>query len=811
MIFKDAWRSFKQDRLTAGLALVSLALGLATATVTLTIVDMTLLHPLPYPAPEKIVEISQPEKSSGRPRAFSYRFFYDSLGRLPGIQALSPLSFSDQILDSDNQGASDPVVVTSLACSASLFDVLRLDPLRGRLFDQDEALPGAGSSVALISEELWRGRYSSDPNILGKRIRLNELPFTVIGVMKAGLRLPPTPAPPAVWIPLGSDPILAQVKKMFPSRWDRSAYLAPMWARVASSHSVGAIEEQLRATGLPLLAQDDPESSQDADLRVVPLVEQLRNKYGLETRGLILAALLVLMVSCFNISSLILTRSLSRRTEIAVRVALGESQLRVATRVLFEGMLISLLGASLGILAARLVLNALASIIPNGLLPYRDIVISADVLILSMAVAAGGGIGVSIWPAVSAARLTRGNLLECLHRSSTEGRPMKLNRQVLVAAQVGCAVLALTLFVCLFRTYRNISATRLGFDADPVLIANLRLPQNVASGERWKGVGTLLIDDLGSQEGVASAAIALSPPVTRSLRTSYAIAGATTGGLADYRAVGPDYFTVLGIPLLNGRSFSRSDTLKAPRVCIISDTLARTQFVEGQEIGALIKPAAMEPFEVVGVAGDVVSYNLKDHPAPTIYVPFDQMPGDVIQGFMTVLVRTTGNASNRYQVSRLAQTIKRAAPTLPANIQSLATIVAERSSTERFRALLMGAVSLVAVVLAACGIYGTAANYVVQGRREMTIRLALGATNGRVIGSIVKNTLVLAAAGLVLGLSIAYPLLKALSAVLYGLSGLDATGIMACVLFIPLLASLSAYIPSRRVLSFSIADVLKET
>src|SRR5262249_13177280 len=193
------------ERLPVMLAVLSMALGISAATVALSIVDTTLLHPLPYPAPQEIVDLSYVDRNFGLSRAFTYRFFYDSVGRLPGIGAISPLSFSDLILDDADQAKSDPVVVTGLACSTSLFDLLQLEPLRGRLFDQKEEAPGTGRSVALIGEELWRVRYGADPNILGRTIRVNEQPFTVIGVMIAGLRLPPIHVAPAVWITLGSD------------------------------------------------------------------------------------------------------------------------------------------------------------------------------------------------------------------------------------------------------------------------------------------------------------------------------------------------------------------------------------------------------------------------------------------------------------------------------------------------------------------------------------------------------------------------------------------------------------------------------
>ncbi|MBO0722408.1 MAG: ABC transporter permease, partial [Blastocatellia bacterium] len=301
LIFRDAWRSFKSDKWAVVLAFVSMAIGFATATVALSIVETIFLHPLPYRAPGEIVEISQIERDSGYSYAFTYRFFYD-IEKLPGVQAISPLSFSDLILQSDGQSDNEPVVITGVACSASIFEVLKLKPLRGRLFDRTDETAEANAPVALISEELWRSRYGGEPDILGRKIRLNEQPFTVIGIMRAGLQLPPSPSAPAVWIPLGSDPLIAQVKKMFPSFWDRAAYLAPLWARLDSGMNIKAAEERVRTAGLPLLAQDDQLYSPGKDLRITAVEEKIKSKYRVETYVLILAALLTLAVSCFNVS-----------------------------------------------------------------------------------------------------------------------------------------------------------------------------------------------------------------------------------------------------------------------------------------------------------------------------------------------------------------------------------------------------------------------------------------------------------------------------------------------------------------------------
>lgn len=813
MIVRDVWRHFRRDKLTATMALSIMAFGFGTSAVTLSVVDGTFLHPLPYSEPGQIVEISQRASSSSRGRAFTYQFYYDFVGQVSGIEAISPLSFSDVILDEADENKTDPSVVTAVACSTSLLDVLQVSPLRGRFFDQPEEIAVGSDAVAVISEELWRSRYASDPNIVGKAIRLNEIPFIVIGVMKAGLRLPPKATAPGVWIPLGADPLLAQVKKMFATKWERSAYLIPMWARIAKGYAASQVEDQVNAVGMTLLAQDDPGRSQDAHLHVTPVEEQLRSKYALETKILILAALLVLSVSCFNVSSLIGARTLSRRAEVAVRLALGASVGRVARHLVFEGLLISVLGALAGITAAAFALEALGLAVPNGMLPYREIPLTGQALVITLAASCLCGIGTSIWSAFAVARVGRSNPLEYVQRSSTEGQSMRLTRQALVAAQIGCAALALVMFLSLFSTYRNIRAARVGFDPDHVLVANLRLPQNAASGERWKRLGTLLPEELANQEGVLSAAVTISAPFARAMHTSYKVAGGVSQAaseLADYQSVGPDYFAVLGVPILKGRQFSASDGSKARPVCVINEALARADFIDGQEIGATITLPGAEPCEVVGVVGDTASYDLRQQPQPTIYVPFDQTPGEVIQGFINIIVRTSGNPSQALQRTRIGETTRRTASALPVKIEPLASLLGERSSVERFRALLMGAVSIIAVVLAACGIYGATANYVLQKRRDVTIRLALGATAGRVILDVLKTTLVFAAAGLLLGLSVAYPLLKTLSGVLFGFSGLQASTVALCALSVPAISSLSGYIPARRILRFQIADVLKD-
>lgn len=808
-LVRDVWRSLNASKSAALLAVLSMAIGIAATAVTLSIVDATLLRPLPYPEPEQIVELTQPSSLGGE-WPFTYRFFHDAQGRLPGIQSLAALSFSDLILETGHE----PLVVSAVACSASLADVLQVDPLWGQFFSAAQEVRVSGGSVALISQELWRQRFGSDPGILGRSLRLDGRSFAVIGIMPSGLRVPPLDAPPEVWIPLGADPMLDQLEKMFPDTWDRSAYLS-LWARLGAGFKISAIEQPIQAAGLPLLAQADPDFSEDAGFRVASVEEQIRREYQLEIYVLVLATLLTLAVSCANVTSLMLAREPARRLGVSIRSALGGTPLRIAGGAILEGVVISSLGAAAGVAATWPVFQILQSYLPEGMLPSREFSLNAEVLALVVLVSLLSAVGVSLLPAIRLARLGVAGLGGGAARSSSEGRPAKGSRKALIASEVTCAVVALALAVVLFRTYWGVTAIPLGFEPRPVLVADLKLPQNQISGDRWKQLAKTLTAAIRPQSGVASASVALSAPAGRTLRISFRITDQMPegpAGIADYQPVCPGYFKVLAIPVLKGRPFLESDSSQTARVCLVNQTLAREHFPQGREIGARITPLGTGACEIVGVVGDVTPRNLRDRPAQTIYVPFDQMPSEAIQGFMSILVRVSdGSRGGRgYVIGSLTEAVRQNAPALPVAVRTLSAVVDELSALERFRALLIGSVSFVSLALASVGVYGITANYVSYRRREAAIRLALGTTAGQIILDFVKDALRLTAIGLVAGFAIAYPLVHLLGKIVFGAQSLTGLEVVAVVLAMACVASLSAYIPGRRLVGLNAAEVLKD-
>ncbi len=809
-IVRDVWRGLKADRLSTVLAAANMALGIGAAAATLSIVDATLLRPLPYPEAAGIVEISQPDPSTGRTWPFTYRFFLEARGRLPGLENLAALSISDVTLET----GGEPVVETAVACSASLFDLLRMSPLRGRFFSAEEEARTPDGSWVILSEELWRGAFGGEDAIVGRKLRLDGKTFEVAGVIPAGMRVPPLSAVPGLWIPLGSDPVLDQLQKMFDTNWDRSAYLS-LWGRVSPGLTIAAAQERSKAVALPLLADSDPDHSLETGFRLAPIEQQIRDEYRLEVSVLILATLLVLAVSCANFSNLILAREPSRRMGVSLRFALGESAARIGAVAVLESVAISLIGAAAGAAATIPLFQALESSLPEGLLPVREFSLNGLVTLAVAVIAVVSGLAVSLFPAIRLTRLGFTGLTGSTSRSVSEGRPARNARRLVVVSQTTCAVVSLTLALLLLKTFLGLTSVELGFDARSVLVADLTLPQNLSSGEQWQRLARSLTQAMRPQAGVAAVAAALSAPAARVLRTSYRLDSDPSQepvGIAEYRPVGPAYFDALKIPLLRGRSFTDQDDSRSSQVCIVNRTLAREQFEDGIAVGSRIAPVGFEPCVIVGVVADVRGRNLRSEPPPAMYVPMQQVPPQVIQGFMSLIVRMRDGSSGAqaYGAGALADTIHQQAPNLPVTVGPLMAVIDGLSALERFRTLLMSAVSLLTMVLVFCGVYGITAGHVSHRRRELAIRLALGTTGNRVLADLVKDALKLTWAGLALGLAIAFPVADAFQRFLVGAGRLTLWDVLLVAGVVALLSFLSSYLPGRRVLGLNPAEALRQ-
>ncbi|MDB4874272.1 MAG: putative permease [Gemmatimonadetes bacterium] len=750
LVTRDLWRSLKRRGASAVLSILSVAIGVAVAAVALSIVRTTMLRPLAYARADEIVELKRSNKFLGN-RPFTYKFFYTVQERIPGLRSLAALNSVDMTLQS-RVGDTDPERVTTLACSASLFQVLSVRPILGRLFDASEEPRHAGAAVALLSEELWRGRFGGDPGVVGRTVWLNGRAFQVIGVTPQTLRIPPLPSPPSVWIPLGADPTLDQLEKMLPSKWAQSIYLR-LWARVDPRASQAQAESAIRSVSAPVLALEDPTDHDTSPIQIARLEEIVRQRYRGEMYVLFAVAFLALFISCANTYGLALSRALPRQGEMSIRRALGERGVHAVARVLLDGVVLATAGAIVGLIATPSLLRCLEVALPAGVLPFRSVGVSAGVLSL-VAVVPVVIVAAALVPAAIVLAQESLGEIGSASRRATSARPASRHRSMLVVLQAACAVVSLAILLSLFRAYRDVSKVPLGFDPNSVVVAELTLPEGGGSADEWRRLASTMESELQTGPRFENIAVAIALPTRKTMRPTYRVLGGSSDGargLAEYRPVSAGYFAALRIPLISGRPFRSSDV---EPVCVVSRGLARSAFPNRDAIGEHIEPAAGKQCRIIGVAGDVVSSDLRAEPVPTIYIPFWQTPNEAIQSWLAVIGRvrpaptTSGSRADQYA---FAQTLHGVAPTLPITISALQTITDNLSADEKFHADLMIAVALAALVLLAAGAYGIASTYVASRHRELATRAALGATTERLISLVVLESLRLGLVGAVVG------------------------------------------------------------
>jgi len=811
VLIRDVWRSLRGEPVSAGFATISLAVGICTTASVLGLVDSTMLRPLPYPRASQIVELVQPTKSMRQDWYFTYRFFREAQGQLPQLESLAALSLSSPVLELEDHGE----VLKSVGCSASLFDLLDVKPLLGRTFDRDEELPNKGVSVALISEERWRKSFGSNPEIIGQTLRLNDRSFEVIGILSGGMKIPPFQSAPDVWIPFGADPNLDEMDKMFPGSRDRMVYLR-LWAGILpGAGNITKVQETVRAAVIPLLSDSEVAKYRppDAGFALVSVKDKLISGYRFGMYILLLAALLTFLVAWANVSAMILSRSISQRKYAAIRAAVGASRSQICGCALLEAAIITLSGTMAGLVLSKLALRGIETRLPLGMLPFRQISLGSDVLAAVLIGSLFCGTVIAIFPAMRLGRVA-GSGVDLWGRSTTESRSMKRSREVVVIVQIACATLSVLFFMVLYKTYRVVSSQRLGLSDRGVIVANLTLPRTTVSNIQFEQSGWEFARRAREEPHVEAASVAISAPLTQQFtwRMNCVPANSSDEGvLAEYRPVSAGYFSVLGVPILRGQCFLDSDRSSPPAVCLINETLARTQFPNGDAVGRRITINQEFQSEVIGVVGDVAAMSPSDPPAPAIYVPFYRMPLNA--WFMSVLVRTGGEGvggAQDYKSRTLERKIHELAPGFAVQVVSMRGVVDERSAAEGFRAIVMGAVTLIATMLASLGVYGITAHYVKQRRREIAIQMALGATPSRIILAIELRAILLAVAGILLASIATYPTLKFLRGLLFGMAGLEVSTVTWAAGVVSILVMLAAYLPSREVIKLTLRDLLTD-
>ncbi len=773
--------------------MATLALGIGANTAIFSVVYAVLLKPLPYTNPDQLFTAFQANKQQGIPEAgCSYPNFEEWRAQNHVFSELAGIVAHQLTLT----GRGEPSIVNTSVVTPEIFALLDVKPLAGRIFLPKDGKQGA-PPVTLVSEDLWRGRLGADSKIVGSSINLDKRPFTVIGIIPGGFRTPLFNTKQDVWIPLVQDPLFST----FMSR--RGAHLLPVVGRLKPGVSVSQAQAEMDAISARL-AREFPAENSGWTVRLAPLQKEMVGDVRTALLVLLGAVGLVLLIACTNIANLLLTRATSRSKEIAVRTALGAGRARIMHQLLSETAVLGLLGGVLGIALAYWGVRALSSLLPPSLPQVNPIRVDYFVLGFALFLSAIAGVAFGLVPAMFAAHADTQNSLREGGRSS-ESRNRRRARSFLVLAEISLAMVLLVVAGLLLRSFAKLTSVSPGFDARHIVKLDISLPQfQYSTPQQWAAFSEELLARIQSDPGLQDTAVVVPRPIIdRSVTLPFDIVGsppssAGASRTASYVSVSPNYFRVMGIPLLAGRLFNRRDISSAPRVSIISEAMARVYFPNQDPLGKQITfgfgaSGGDTMREIVGIVGNVRDVSLGQSPGPMMYVPYAQAP---FWGTNLVVKSTLSAASVASAIRRDVRKIDRDLPVT--DIAKMPDLIDASVAQQRFRTFLLALFAAMALVLAATGIFGVISYSVSRRTNEIGIRVALGATRGAILRTILRETLVITFAGLAVGIPCALAASRLIDHLLFNVSVNDPLTLAGVAFTLAVVAVLAGLIPARR-------------
>jgi putative ABC transport system permease protein len=786
MIVQDlryALRIMRKDALVTSAAIVILALGIGSTTLVFSLANGLLIRPLPYPEPDRLVAVTEYSPSDpNEARAINFLNYLDIRVRARSFEDVG-VYYGD---DLPIRGEGNAERVYAAQVTDGVFRVLHVPPVLGRFFTREDDLPNA-PKVVVLGEELWQRRYGRDPKILGHVIDTGGDRYTVIGVMPADFHFPDRAE---AWLPIQMDPAKAT----------RTDYFMRSVARLKPGVSVAQATSEAYSL-LERIHRENPVSNNGWHARAVPIREIVAGRYRTAVITLLAAVGLLLLIACANVSNLLLVKASARVREMALRTALGASRRRIVRQLLSEGLLLGLAGGALGVLLAYLGIPALLALIPVDILPrWMNFSVDHRVLGFALAVSLLTSVVFAIAPAFG---LFGGNLTDTLKeggRGGSAGVRQKLLRNVLVVGEVALSVTLLTGAGLMVRSFLALRLQNLGFRSEKILSLDVGYPQHrYPDGPQARALLQQLTAEVASLPGVTSTAFTSGVPLNDGWGRIYTIEGRPMP-LKDMRFINhvvstPGYFRTLGIPLLKGRDFTAAD-YDAPHIVIVSQAFVKMHWPRENPIGKRLRfgpPAKNEPWHtVVGVVADSRHGQLKGEDRPNVYLPFSP---EFSLG--SLLIRTSADPL------KLVKTIRDRIVGTDHDIDvshvfSLEQIVDRVAWQDRFFTVLFGAFAVLALVLAAVGLYATLSYTVSLHTHEIGVRMALGASASRVRGMVIRQGLALAGTGLFTGILAALALTRLLKAQLYGISPMDPVSYFVVPVVLMLVALLAASEPTRR-------------
>jgi putative ABC transport system permease protein len=791
--FRYALRQLRKSPGFTLVAVLTLALGIGANTTIFSVMNATILKPLSFPDADRLVLVWQTfGKAPDDYNIVSAPNYWDFQRQNHVFEGMALFDSAGRGYNLSASGASrEPEQVSGLRVSASFFSVLGVQPFLGRTFLPEEEVGGKDHEVVL-SYGLWQRRYGADRALVGKTIKVDGQDFTVVGVMPREFHWEFWSGHRQLWVPVG----YTEGDKV------RGSNSFISFARLKPGVTVAQARAEMAGLGTRL-SQQYPSDDADMSATVVPM-----SKFGTEGLRTTVVALLaavgfVLLIACVNIANLLLARGAARQKEFALRQALGAAGSRIARQLLTESLLLALLGGTCGLALAVWSTTLLPTIVPADVfnIPLRQIdTIPVDrwVLAFTLVVSCLTGILFGLIPALSALRGSVSEPLKEGGRGSTAGRSNRL-RHALVASEVALALVVLSGAGLMIESMSRLLGVDPGFNPQNVLVMGMSLPQeDLYNGPPGHPLFCRDLDErVSAIPGIVAVGAVGHLPLRGDAGRSFAVEGKPDPGQghrpgAHYSVACPNYFKALGVPVLAGREFTHQDTVRAPGVVIVNQTMAQKFWPQENPVGKRILEGDSW-LTVVGVVGDVRHWGLDNGSAPQFFRPYTQAAWPV----MSVVVRTTSSPTSF--TPALKQAMGEVEPDRPVSeFETMQNIVEDSLGSRRFPTLLLSAFALLALLLAAVGIIGVVSYSVAQRTHEIGIRMALGACAADVLALMVSGSMTWVAVGVGMGIAGSLGLTRLLGTLLYDVKPSNPIVLGTVSLLLTGIGLLASYIPARR-------------
>jgi putative ABC transport system permease protein len=781
-------------------AIITLALGIGANAAIFTVASALLLRPFPYHDPQQLVSLDTKNKTTD----FGGTLLRYELLRDHGQSFQSVAAWADDNLNLTGHG--EPLQVPVARVSPNFFATLGVQPQMGRTFTEEEGRP-EGPPVVIISDSMWRSRFGADRHILGQTVMLDTTPHTIVGVLPADVTFPFV-GQTDIWMPR-----YFEFSLMTPQRLRMGVGYLGFVARLRPGTSLARAEGDLTILNQQYRKQNP--TAPDADPDAVMTIAPLRNLVVADVRGKVLmlsaAVALVLLIACANVASLLLSRALARKREIAVRMAMGATRSFIVRQLLTESILLALIAGVLGVglswVATRALVTSAASQLPHGLPIGMDLRVLLFTLIISLLT----GVVFGTFPALRLSRVNLNTTLRDEGLSTSGGHARTQMTSLLVVGQVALSLVLLIGAGLLLHSFRQLLHVDPGFDAHNVLSMSVSLSTvKYAKPQQQIEFFDEVLSRVSALPGVRNAAISAALPLSWKRITPMLPDGQPDMSLSqrpfiDIEAISPQWFQTMRVPLREGREFTAADNAQSHKVVIVNETFAHRFWPNQNPLGKHVVLGRLpEPAEVIGVSADVRNKGLAQDTQAQVYIPFPQLPW----ANMNLLVRTSMPPQSITSAVR-AQT-SAVDPDQPVtSIQTVDELINSSRAQPRFIMLLLGIFSATALTLALIGIYGVLAYSVAERRHELGIRLALGANRADVLLMIVRQGLMLATAGIAIGLIAALLLTKLMSSMLYKVGTHDLTTFAVTPVVFLCIALLASYFPARRATKVDPAETLR--